>query len=178
MINILFYFFAFFVIASALFSAFAKNVVHAVFSFFITLFSLAGLYVLAYADLIAVVQVMVYVGGVVVLILFGLMLSSKEVLSLLKRENEFKKNKRMWAFLPASIVCILFFSLLWQSMSYFSDNLPWMLENASQTQATNNVAAIGVQLMSTHLLPFEVISLLLLLALMGAAYLARSEVKS
>ena len=73
----LFYLMAFIALASAIFVAATKNLVRSIFMFFITLFALAGLYVLALADFVAITQIVIYVGGILVLILFAFMLSGR-----------------------------------------------------------------------------------------------------
>ena len=61
-----------------------KNLVRSIFMFFVTLFALAGLYVLALADFVAITQIVIYVGGILVLILFAFMLSGKETLNIIR----------------------------------------------------------------------------------------------
>src|ERR1700748_3245860 len=85
--RVLFYFMSFIVLASALFVASTKNLVRSVFIFFVTLFALAGLYVLALADFVAITQIVIYVGGILVLILFAFMLSGRETLNTLQQQN-------------------------------------------------------------------------------------------
>src|ERR1700740_3449636 len=81
MVRALFYLMGFIVLTSALFVAASKSLVRSVFMFFVTLLGLAGLYVLALADFIAITQVVIYVGGILVLILFAFMLSGRETLN-------------------------------------------------------------------------------------------------
>src|ERR1700712_824613 len=105
----LFYLMALITIASALFVAATKNLVRSIFMFFITLFGLAGLYVLALADFVAVTQIVIYVGGVLVLILFAFMLSGKETLGILQQQ----KGKFMSVGkLPALLLAALFFVVM------------------------------------------------------------------
>src|ERR1700759_156270 len=107
--NILFYIMSFIVLASALYVAVSKHLVRSVFMFFVTLFGLAGLYVLSLADFVAVTQIVVYVGGILVLILFAFMLSGKETLNALQQENSkfISLNK-----LPAILLAALFFIVM------------------------------------------------------------------
>ena len=65
------------VIASAFWVVFSPNLIHSAVSLLFTLFSTAGLYIFLYADFIAATQVVIYVGGILVLIIFGVMLTSK-----------------------------------------------------------------------------------------------------
>jgi NADH-quinone oxidoreductase subunit J len=77
--DILFFVFALITIVSACIVVFSKNLMYAAFSLLFTFFGVAALYVLLYADFLAVTQVLIYVGGILVLLLFGVMLTSKVV---------------------------------------------------------------------------------------------------
>ena len=77
--DIIFYFFAFITIVSAAIVVFSRNIIHSAFSLMFTFFGVAGLYVMLNADFIAVTQVLIYVGGILVLILFGVMLTTKVI---------------------------------------------------------------------------------------------------
>jgi NADH:ubiquinone oxidoreductase subunit 6 (subunit J) len=175
--QVLFYVMAFVVIASALFVAGSKNLVRAIFMFFITLFGLAGLYVLALADFVAVTQIVIYVGGVLVLILFAFMLSGKETLDVLQQQKSkfISLNK-----LPAILLAALFFVVMINViLKTDADHLPWIKQvtaaNAMIKPNDVTVDNIGINFMTRYLLPFEAISILLLMALVGAAHLARKE---
>jgi NADH:ubiquinone oxidoreductase subunit 6 (subunit J) len=175
----LFYAMAFIVVGSALFVAATKNLVRSIFMFFITLFALAGLYVLALADFVAITQVVIYVGGILVLILFAFMLSGKETLAILQQQKSKLINVGK---LPALILSVLFFIVMvYVVVKIDAGNLGWV----KQSIATNNEIKpndlvtdnIGINLMTRYLLPFEAISVLLMIALAGAAHLSRKEVK-
>jgi NADH:ubiquinone oxidoreductase subunit 6 (subunit J) len=86
--QVLFYVMSFIALGSAVFVAATKNLVRSIFMFFITLFALAGLYVLALADFVAITQIVIYVGGILVLILFAFMLSGRETLSALSLQRK------------------------------------------------------------------------------------------
>lgn len=173
--QVLFYVMAFVVVASAVFVAATKNLVRSIFMFFITLFALAGLYVLSLADFVAITQIVIYVGGILVLILFAFMLSGKETLNAI---GELKRKFININKLPAIILAGLFLVVL--VIVFFridADNLAWI----KKAQLTNNLFLptsattenIGVNLMTKYLLPFEAISVLLMVALIGAAHLSR-----
>jgi len=180
MVKALFYLMGFTTLVSALFVAASKNLVRSVFMFFVTLLSLAGLYVLALADFIAITQVVIYVGGILVLMLFAFMLSGKETLANLQQKNDrFMSISK----LPAILLAVLFFIVL-INILFKTDinNLPWVNKAVSykvdikpDSPMTGN---IGTNLMTTYLLPFEAISILLMLALVGAAHLSRKEKKA
>jgi NADH:ubiquinone oxidoreductase subunit 6 (subunit J) len=173
----LFYVMAFVVVASALFVASSKNLVRSIFMFFITLFGLAGLYVLALADFVAVTQIVIYVGGVLVLILFAFMLSGKETLGILQQQ---KGKFISLSKLPAILFALLFFVVMLNViLKTDAQNLPW-IKQATAANAVikpNDIMTdnIGINLMTRYLLPFEAISILLMVALVGAAHLTRKE---
>src|SRR6201996_6719159 len=111
--RILFYFMSFIVVGSALFVASTKNLVRSVFIFFVTLFALAGLYVLCLADFVAITQIVIYVGGILVLILFAFMLSGRETLGALEQaNNRFFSIKKLPALLLAALFFVVFVNIL------------------------------------------------------------------
>ncbi|MDN5285114.1 MAG: NADH-quinone oxidoreductase subunit [Mucilaginibacter sp.] len=180
LVRVLFYFLSFIAIVSALYAASSKNLVRSIFVFFVTLFALAGLYVLALADFVAVTQIVIYVGGILVLILFAFMLSGKETLNVIKQQNSRIISLKT---LPAILLAALFFIVLLNVvLKADADNLPWIRESISlKNEITPNaimIDNIGVNLMTRYLLPFEAISILLLMALVGAAHLSRKEGKA
>lgn len=177
MVQVLFYVMAFIVLGSAVFVVASKNLVRSVFMFFVTLMALAGLYVLALADFVAITQIVIYVGGILVLIIFAFMLSGRETLgSLQQQQSRFISISK----LPALLLSVLFFIVM-LNMLFKSDvdHLDWVQKAVIQKNTilpgdviVNN---IGVNLMSHYLLPFEVISILLMMALVGAAHISRKE---
>lgn len=178
--NILFYIMSFIVLASALFVAVSRHLVRSMFMFFVTLFGLAGLYVLSLADFVAVTQIVVYVGGILVLIIFAFMLSGRETLDVLQTEN-----RSVWKIsnLPAMLIAGLFFIILINViLQTNADHLGWINDAVkSKNSITNSgemTANIGVNLMTRYLLPFEIVSILLMMALVGAAHLSRKEQKA
>lgn len=175
--QVLFYLMAFAALGSALFVASTKNLVRCIFMFFVTLFSLAGLYVLALADFVAITQIVIYVGGILVLILFAFMLSGKETLNVLQQQNsKFLGVSRM----PALILAVLFFAVMIKViLNVNADNLAWVQQviHTSNEIKPNEptINNIGINLMTRYLLPFEAMSILLMMALVGAAHLSRKE---
>jgi NADH:ubiquinone oxidoreductase subunit 6 (subunit J) len=175
--KVLFYLMGFIALSSAVFIAVSKNLVRSVFMFFVTLMALAGLYVLALADFIAITQVVIYVGGILVLILFAFMLSGRETLSgLQQQQNKFISINRLPAFLLAVLFFIVMVNVIFKSDI---DNLGWVKGAVAQKDVIaptdTTVDNIGINLMSNYLLPFEVVSVLLMMALVGAAHLSRKE---
>ena len=150
------------VIISAFWVIMSPNLVHSAVSLLFTLFGVAGLYIFLYADFIAASQVIIYVGGILVLIIFGVMLTNK-----ISDQNISNKSQNR---LPAGIACL--FLLVLQIKAIL--NSKWHIgENIIRESTIND---IGMLLLSKYLLPFEIVSLLLLAALIGAAMLSRKKI--
>jgi len=175
--QIIFYFFAAMVLVSALLVVATRNLVRSIFLFFITLFSMAGLFVFALADFVAITQLVIYVGGVLVLMIFAFLLSNKQILD----DPKPLSSKIIGIhFLPGIFVALLFFAVLIWSVSLANvDQLNWVAGAEANTlkPSDNTIHFIGINLMTKYLLPFEVVSIFLLMALIGAAHLARKERK-
>src|SRR5579863_5760190 len=132
MAQALFYLMAFIALASALFVAASKNLVRSVFMFFVTLMAVAGLYVLCLADFVAITQIVIYVGGILVLMIFAFMLSGKEMLANLQKEGKFISISKV----PALLLAVLFFIVMLNIiLKSNTDNMPW-LHNAVVQQNT------------------------------------------
>ena len=177
LVQILFYVMSFLAIASAIIVAAGKNLVRSVFMFFITLFALAGLYVIALADFVAITQIVIYVGGILVLILFAFMHSGKETLGALQQQkSQFISANKIASLLLAGLFFIVLVNML---LKVNADNLSWIIHAPkinNVIQPTSNMTDnIGINLMTQYLLPFEALSILLMMALIGAAHLSRKE---
>jgi NADH-quinone oxidoreductase subunit J len=159
--NVIFYILAFFVVSSAAVVAFSKNIVRSAFAMVVTFLGVAGLFVLLSADFIAVTQLLIYVGGILVLILFAVMLSS--------RVKEIKISNLSVGYFPGGIIIALFSLLL----IYIGVKTPW--QKLDSVRFEPSTSAIGNSLLSNYLLPFEMISVLLLVGLIGAVVIARRK---
>jgi NADH-quinone oxidoreductase subunit J len=138
----------------------AKNVVHAALYLVVTLATVGGVYLLLAVEFVAWVQVLIYVGAIVVLLLFGLMLTRAPI-----GREALDNQQRAFAAIVALAVLAILGVLLWESFPDARINL----ESAGST------AQVGESLFSSFVLPFEVVSFLLLAALVGAIVLARKE---
>ncbi len=124
LVQFLFYMMAFIAVASAVFVAATKNLVRSIFMFFITLFALAGLYVLALADFVAITQIVIYVGGILVLILFAFMLSGKETLNAIgAQKSKFISINKLPAMLLAGLFLIVLLNMIFK---VDANNLEWI----------------------------------------------------
>ena len=163
---VVFYSFAGLSVLSALFILFSKNLIYSAFALFIAFLGVSAMYVFAGADFLAVTQIMIYVGGILVLLMFGIMLTQKtahkttstspnQVLVLMKRE--------FWGFLTGvGLFTFLTYVIVGANFSLVDH----------QTTNKSTIPQIGFELMTSYLLPFELAAILLLMALVGAAYLA------
>ncbi|HXG01675.1 MAG TPA: NADH-quinone oxidoreductase subunit J [Bacteroidota bacterium] len=157
-----FFVFAFITLASAFIVVFSKNIVYSAFSLLFTFFGVAGLSALLQADFLAVTQILIYVGGILVLLLFGVMLTSKVVNVELKTGT----LQTVPALLLVAIVAGTLSGLFYSS---------WRQTAASAAELTTTTPTLGQMLMTTYLLPFEIASVILLVALIGAAMFARKK---
>lgn len=152
-----FYFFSILACLSAAFILFTKNVLYAAFSLVLTFLSVAAIYVIAHAEFVAVTQIMIYVGGIVVLIIFGVMLTNK----LADKKPISGSHNKFMAFVIALSIFVMLIYTIGQI------NFP-LITKALEP----NLKTLGVGLMSDYLLPFEIAAVLLLIALIGAAVIA------
>ena len=147
------------VIASGFWVVFSPNLSHSAVSLLFALFGTAGLYIFLYADFIAATQVVIYVGGILVLIIFGVMLTTRIDTPSIAASS---KNQYIGG-IGAFIIFVIQVGVIF--------NTPWHIGGGQNREAT--VASIGSLLLNKYLLPFEIVSILLLAALMGAALLSR-----
>lgn len=161
--QIIFLIVALFVLGSAVMVVTTRNLVHAAFWLVSTLFGVAVVYALLNANFIAVVQVVVYIGAIAILFIFAVMLTRKDM-----RDTGPQINKNWWAGVLVSLLAFagLFFLLRgWSGFSATAAQLP---------SGFDSVGLLGEALVSpdAYVLPFEVASVLLLAALVGAVYVA------
>ena len=161
MIDFVFYVFAALTVASAAVMVFSRNVIYSAVGLLFTFFGVAGIYVLLAADFLAVVQVLVYVGGILILLLFGVMLS--------QRVTSVEIRTGTLQLVPAIAVVGGILVILLRVVYKTS----WKSVSVGGFEPTT--ADIGNLLMTKFLIPFEIVSILLLAALIGAAFIARKE---
>lgn len=166
-VTLLLYAFAGLAVGSALGVLLFRNVLYAAFSLLLTFLGVAGLYVLAGADLLAVVQIVIYVGGVLVLLIFGIMLTGRGA----GTGPVSGTHNRLVALLAAGGAFALFVLLIFRLNA---PALGWIraAEATGRTVTGSTLTGMGMHLMTTSVLPFEVAGLLLLMALIGAAFIA------
>jgi len=149
-----------FTVAAALLVVLARNIVHSAVALIFSFCGVAGIYVLLDAEFLAAVQVLIYVGGITILLLFAIMLTTR----IASRTEVF--NEQVWAsaLVAVGITAILVYASV--TGIQVSGEAPAPRETTS---------TLGRLLLTTHVLPFEVASVLLLAAMVGAIILARRE---
>jgi len=163
--TIIFYFFVMITLGSACIVVSTRNIVHAAFALLFAFFGVTAIYIFLLADFIAITQLLIYVGGITVLILFGVMLTSHQI-------NVDAKTGTLQTLPGILIAACIGGGLIW--VFWITD---WKVNShlpVVETTASN----IGVMLLTTYLLPFEIASVILLVALIGAAMIARREKKA
>ncbi|MFM6937704.1 MAG: NADH-quinone oxidoreductase subunit J [Aquirufa sp.] len=149
---------------SALVMLWTKNILHAALAMFMTMLGLAGLYVLAYADIMAVSHLMIYVGGVLILILFGIMLTNqnsrgdKDQNNLVTEES----SRTMPIVIGLAIFAGLVFILARGNFG-----------GVEIADPNSKLSFVGISLLTEYAMPFELVGIYLLIALIGSTYIAK-----
>jgi NAD(P)H-quinone oxidoreductase subunit 6 len=160
---VIFYLVAAVTVGSAAMVAFSRNIIYSAFSLLGAFAGVAGIYVFLGADFVAAIQLLIYVGGILVLILFAVMLTH--------RITDVKITNRAAGKIPALAIVGVLIGLLVQTIR----QTPWA--KAKEVLYTPTSAKIGDMFLQEYLLPFELASLVLLAALIGAVVLARKEIR-
>lgn len=157
--DLIFYLFAAVTVLSAFFVVTTRNIVRAAFFLLFTFFGVAGIYVLLGADFVAIVQLIVYVGGILILLIFGVMITNK-ITSVDIKTGTVQT-------LPAAIGVGLFTGIIGAVIL----NTEWFVVNSEMPEPTLSI--LGRMLLNEYVLVFELLGILLLVALIGAASMAR-----
>jgi NADH-quinone oxidoreductase subunit J len=160
-----FYFLAVMAVVSAIAVITRRNPVHAALSLIVTLLSLAGFYLMLYAPFVAGVQIVLYAGGIMVLFLFVIMLVNLE-----QNIREYQFNRQWFV---GTVAALALGALLLFVYQRGSDIFPRTLAAMPEAQ---NTQQIGAMLYTTYMFPFEIASLLLLVAIVGAVVMAKKRI--
>ncbi len=157
--DLFFYLFAAITIVPAFIVVMSRNVIRSVYALFLSFFGIAGIYVLLSADFLAIVQLIVYIGGILILLLFGVMLTNKI--------TQVPIKIGFFQIVPA----ILVVGLLSGVMINFILRHEWITTNTAQ--AGVSLSGLGIALVTEYGVLFIIFGFLLLAALVGAASTAR-----
>jgi len=152
-------------IVSAILVITRRNPVHSALMLIVTLLSLAGLYLMLYAPFVAGVQIIVYAGGIMVLFLFVIMLVNLE-----RNQREYQFNKAWPIGIAATAALAVLIGLVYmRGHSVFPRTTVALPEQ-------DNTQQIGIWLYQNYMLPFEIASILLLVAIIGAVVMAKKRI--
>lgn len=170
----MFHIFGLLAVAGALALVFSKNAIHSIVGFLLSMLAVAGCYLTLSAEFLAVAQLLVYAGGIVVLFLFVVMLVE---MTKYKETHLFQgQTKVVVPVVLAGAVVII--SVFWKTL--FGPNADQALTlspglGQGLDVASQNAQAVSRGLFAQFLLPFEILSVILLVALVGAVVLAKTE---
>lgn len=165
--KLIFLYFAAVILISAVLTVTRKNPIHSVLYMLLLFFHIAGVFVLLNAEFLAAVQIIVYAGAILILCLFVVMLLSINLEATADRANRF------WPWLTGFSVLIAGEIGLLVVQGRFPADAGHPMREASST----GVGALGIELYTNYLVPFEVASIILLVGLVGAVMLAKKTTK-
>jgi NADH-quinone oxidoreductase subunit J len=167
--TLLFYMFAALVLAGALFTITRRSAVHSAISLIASLLGVAGLFLLQRAEFLFAVQIVLYVGGIMVLFLFVIMLVNLDQAA---KERQFN---RQWLVALAAVAAValelIYFLYRGRDAFHVAEGGP-----GGAAQTLGNTSMIADVLFTEYLLPFEVASVLLLVAVVGSVLMAKKRV--
>src|SRR4051812_13619010 len=164
MILSIFYFLSFFAIMCALMVVVSKNPIHSVLYLILTFFAIAGHYVLLNAQFLAAVHIIVYAGAIMVLFLY--------VIMMLNLNADVEPHKSKWLKFAATISGGILMIVLVGALRNSADHLV-----AGSGQQVGMIKGLGQPLYKDFMLPFEISSILFLVAMVGAVMLGKKEIK-
>lgn len=161
--ELVFYLLTVLTVGSAVIVAFSSNIIYSAFSLMGAFAGVAGLYILLGADFVAGAQVLIYVGGILILILFAVMLTH--------HIDDTQVTNRSVGRIPALVLVGVLTFFLVRTIT----TTVWV--QAKSVEHVPTTSGIGEALLSSYLLPFEVASIVLLAALVGSVVIARKELR-
>jgi len=166
--TILFYVFALLVLGGGVLTITRWNAVHSAISLIVSLLGVAGLYLLQHAEFLFAVQIVLYVGGIMVLFLFVIMLVN------LDQQAKERQFNRQWAVAIATVLAVgaelAYFLYRGKDAFHFAEATPPV------AATVGNVERVADSLFTEYLLPFEIASVLLLVAVVGSVVMAKKRI--
>ena len=151
-------------LATAFLTIFSKNPIHSAIYLVICFFSIAGHYLLLNAQFLAVVHVIVYSGAIMILFLFTIMLMN------LNERNEVHRPRitRLGAIVSFCLICLVLIAI-------FINSKPIVGDYTTTGEDYQSIKVLGKVLLNEYMVPFEFVSILLLVAMIGAVLLSKKE---
>lgn len=168
--KVVFYFFASIAVASAVLTVTRRNAVHSAIFLITALLATAGIFLQLRAEFLFVVQIILYVGGIMVLFVFVIMLVNLDVAV---RQIQFARQKWVALIISLALAAQVGF-MFWSVRKMPGQGLP-VLAAAPAEQLPPNAEEVAKSLFSSYLLPFEIASILLLVAMVGAVVMAKKR---
>lgn len=165
-VKIIFYLSGAVVLLAALLILITKNIIHSVYLLLVVLLGIAAIYILSGAEFVAASQIMIYAGGILILLIFGIMLTN--------RIGGYKVYTGTGNRLAGTVLGLAFFILLILAMMQARESMAFS-QMPGQNPVMTTTQNLGIRLMTEFVLPFEVTGMLLLVALVGASFLARKD---
>ncbi|HUI57905.1 MAG TPA: NADH-quinone oxidoreductase subunit J [Bryobacteraceae bacterium] len=166
--TVFFYLFALLTLGGAIFTITRRNAVHSAISLIVSLLGVAGLYLLQHAEFLFAVQIVLYVGGIMVLFLFVIMLVNLDQAA---KERQFN---RQWTVALAAVAAVAaeigYFFYRGQDAFHFAES------TAAPAASPGNTEVLAEALFREYLLPFEIASVLLLVAVVGSVVMAKKRI--
>ena len=166
---IAFYTLSAFILGFAVLVVTTRDTVHSVLFLVLDFLFVAALYVMLGAEFLAAIQILVYAGGIVVLYLFVVMLVN------LKRPPEAYEDPHRQRNLGLVLSAVVMFEVVVVAVSSYARPAPALATTAAAMPVSGNTEEIGWLLYTSYLIPFEIASMLLLVAMIGAIVLAKRE---
>jgi NADH-quinone oxidoreductase subunit J len=168
--RVIFYFFAGIAVAGAALMVTRRNAVHSAIFLITTLLATAGIFLQLRAEFLFIVQIILYVGGIMVLFIFVIMLVNLDVAL-----HQIKFARQRWVALVVTLaLCAQVGVMFWATGKMPGQGFP-VLTAAPAVRLPPNAEAVAKSLFSTYLLPFEIASVLLLVAMIGAVVMAKKR---
>ena len=151
-------------LATAFLTIFSRNPIHSAIYLVICFFSIAGHYLLLNAQFLAVVHVIVYSGAIMILFLFTIMLMN------LNERNEVHRPRitRLGAIVSFCLICLVLIAI-------FINSKPIVGDYTTTGEDYQSIKVLGKVLLNEYMVPFEFVSILLLVAMIGAVLLSKKE---
>lgn len=162
---VIFYIIAGIIVISAIMVVLLRNILYCAMSLILCLLSIAIVYIFLGADFLAATQIMLYVGGIMVLILFAVMLTEKIT------DKKIQQTNKKW--LGTGILCVLIFVVIFLSIK--NANFIYKFLSLNTQSFLPTTSSIGKLLLTEYVLPFEIVSLVLISSLVGAIIFSKNE---